>query len=87
MQSIIIIMTDMITIIMRAHLHAANDHSGDNLAGVAYNHVLSSVHVQGGHARGSINHAQPGQTLHTYAQSAGVRAWEVSEMNSSWGQG
>lgn len=70
-------------IIIRAHLHAADDHARDDLAGVAHNHVLSSVHVQGGHAGGSINHAQPGQTLHTYAQSAGVRALGVSGTRSS----
>lgn len=45
------------------HLHAANDHSWNDLAGVAHDHVLSSVHVQGRHAWGVLDHAELGQPL------------------------
>ena len=47
-----------------AHLHAADDHAGNNLTSVPDNHVLSCVHVQGGHARSAGDHAQLGQALH-----------------------
>ena len=57
-----------------AHLHAADDHAGDNLAGVVDDSVLGCVHVQGGHAGDArVHHAQLLQPLHACSSSGRLR--------------
>ena len=65
---------------VRAHLHTTDDHARYHLASVAHYHVLSSVHVKGGHAWSIVNHAQPGQPLHTYTHN--YHALRYTQINS-----